>query len=163
MYHPPTRPHDVEAGIDLDQLGKAVGSPTDDPNAASPHSKTDRDSANRDRMNDLSAREVDAGNALIDGVRDPEAAVAERERRRCNADSDLVRDAIRAGVDARDLVARDVRPRYGVIAQGEDRGGRHGDDSCRGEDDDEHPLVAEHCGPRPRLRPSACCGTWPFG
>ena len=44
-------------------------------------------------MNDLSAREVDAGNALIDGVRDPEAAVAERERRRCNADSDLARDA----------------------------------------------------------------------
>ena len=32
VYHPPTRPHDVEAGIDLDQLGKAVGPPTDDPN-----------------------------------------------------------------------------------------------------------------------------------
>jgi hypothetical protein len=85
VYHPPTRLDDVEAGIDLDQLGKPVGPPTDDPNAASAHRKTHRDSADRDGMNDLSAREVDAGNTLIDGVRDPQTAVPERE---CQASGD---------------------------------------------------------------------------
>ena len=90
VYHPPTRPHDVEARIDLDQLGKAVGPPTDDPNAASPHSKTDRDSANRDGMNDLSAREVDAGNALIEECSRPRG-------RRCRARAPPVQRRLRPG------------------------------------------------------------------
>src|SRR6185437_15125579 len=49
---PPLRlPDDVEARIDRDQVGIAVGSPADDPDCVLRYSNAERDTANRNRTN----------------------------------------------------------------------------------------------------------------
>lgn len=105
----------------------AVGSLADDPNRVPPHGKTLRDAADRDHTSDVEAREVDAGNALVAGVRHPEAAAAKGERTRPGADRDLARYPVRAGIDDRDRVPRDGRHRHGAIAQYEDSSRGHSD------------------------------------
>ena len=151
---PPTRRHDVEARVDPDQLGIAVGSPADDPDRVPPHGKTLRNSPDRDDTSDLSACEVDARDVLIEGVGDPQAPVAKSERARAGADCDLARHPIRARVDDRDRVPRDGRRRHGVIAPNEDCSGSHRDSGSRSEDGNEQTLVADQPSPTTRARPS---------
>ena len=165
VNHPATRPHKVEAGIDLDQLGKAVGAPADDPDRVPPHGKAEWGSPDRDGTNHISTREVDTRHALIDGVRNPETAVAECERRRRGAHRYLPGQATRGGIDDRYCVTRDNRHRRVITPDHEHDGSRQDHRRCADDGCQEIRVAGPVPGAseidRPRVEAGLCrCAGW---